>query len=226
LNPTVQINASQYTAESGTDLYSDERIRVTPSWLSFDQSRYAIRTIARIDYETHRPKVGIAYVFFFASIILLAYSLYHFTVPELPLLVPWLMLLGSLLICVVSGLIAFSAKTSYRVMVTLIDGGKVPIVTGSAKQAQGLLDSLTRAMDWHRSDDVVIETHRASHVRKHHATAATDMAGNPSQGNTAASPVQAATESAVASGVSKEPHPSRVVRRLPPFLAGILKGRD
>ena len=204
---------TQKTAGSGSDLYRDERISVTPSWLSVDNARYSVRTIIKLDYGTIRPKLGIAYSFFFGAIILMAYSLYQFTKPELPTLVPWAMLIGSVAIFLYAATVAFRSKTRYQVTVTLLDGEKIPILTSNGEQAQGLLDSLTLAMDWHRNSDVLIDAERSSHVRQAYAAS--------SKG------VKATAETSQSEGSDAKQHPSRVVRRLPPVLAAMLmKDRD
>lgn len=206
---------SQETANSGADLYRDDRISVTPSWLSVDKARYSIRTVVRLEYDTIRPQLGIAYLFFFGAIILMAYSFFQFTKPALPTLVPWAMLLGSVVIFIYAASVAFRSKTRYQVVVTFLDGSNIPIITGNGEQAHGLLDSLTLAMDWHRTSDVVIEAKRGSHVRQSYASS---RKGAPDE----ASAVETSSSSA---GDSKA-HPSRVVRKLSPVIAALLKGRD
>lgn len=217
-------------ADGGSDLYRDDRISVTPSWLSVDNSRYSIRTVVRLEYDRIRPQLGIAYIFFFGAIILMAYSLYQFTKPALPTLVPWIMLLGSVVIFLYAATVAFRTKTRYQVTVTLLDGGKVPIRTGNAEQAQGLLDSLTLAMDWHRNSDVLIEAERSSHIRQARASSSKGDSGRDDASQSA--PVKGASYEAAAVEASKpaasnpREHPSRVVRKLPPIIAALLRGRD
>lgn len=160
----------------------------------------------------------------------MAYSLYQFTKPALPTLVPWIMLLGSVVIFLYAGAVAFRSKTRYQVTVTLLDGGKIPISTGNGKQAQGLLDSLTLAMDWHRNSDVVIEAERSSHIRQAHASSSKRDSGrrDASQGGptTGASHDAVEVETSNPTANNSREHPSRVVRKLPPIIAAMLKGRD
>lgn len=186
---------------------------MTPSWLSVDQSKYAIRTITKINYGAIRPKLGVAYCFFFGAILLMAYSLYQFTKPTLPSLVPWLMLFGSVAIFLFAAAVAFRTKTRYKVIVTLLDGEKIPVITPNGEQAKGLLDSLTLAMDWHRNSDVVIDAARSSHVRQAYAASSKGVADS-------------GAGSAKAAGTDPKQHPSKVAGRLPPVIAAMLKGRD
>lgn len=206
---------SQKTADSGADLYRDDRISVTPSWLSVDNSRYSIRTVVRLEYRTIRPQLGIAYLFFFGAIILMAYSLFQFTKPALPALVPWAMLLGSVVIFIYAATVAFRSKTRYQVVVTFLDGSNLPVITGNGEQAQGLLDSLTLAMDWHRTSDVVIDAKRGSHVRQAYASSRKGASDDAS-----------AVEKSSSSAGDPKAHPSKVVRKLPPVIAALLKNRD
>jgi hypothetical protein len=189
----------------------------------------------RLEYSTIRPQLGIAYIFFFGAIILMAYSLYQFTKPALPTLVPWIMLLGSVVIFLYAATVAFRSKTRYEVMVTLLDGGKIPIITSNGEQAQGLLDSLTLAMDWHRNSDVLIEAERGSHVRQAYASSSKGAASKGVSNEAASSNVASnegasheATAVILSNSAAGDPkqHPSRVVRKLPPLIAALLKGRD
>jgi hypothetical protein len=179
----------------------------------------------RLEYNTIRPQLGIAYIFFFGAIILMAYSLYQFTKPTLPTLVPWIMLLGSVVIFLYAAAVAFRSKTRYQVVVTLLDGGKIPIVTGNGEQAQGLLDSLTLAMDWHRNSDVLIEAERGKHIRQAHASSnkGASTKGSAAEGVSNEVPVEDTNHPAV---TDSKQHPSRVVRKLPPLIAALLKGRN
>lgn len=142
---------------------------MSPSWLAFDNSRYAIRTVVRLDFKSTKPQLAAPYAFIVAGVLLMIYSLYHFSNEGLSPVVPWLMLIASLAMCVLFGFVVFNARTSHHLLVTFIDGSKLPITTQNIDQANNLLDSLTRAMDWHRSADVVLESQRNSHVRKGYA---------------------------------------------------------
>jgi hypothetical protein len=146
----------------------------------------------------------------------MAYSLYQFTKPSLHAWVPWIMLVGSVVIFLYAASIAFQSKTSYQIMVTMLDGAKIPIVTGDGQQAQGVLDSLTRAMDWHRSSDIVIEAERSSHVRQAHASSSKGVAPEEKSG----------TKTAASATTDAAEHPSRVVSKLSPIIAAMLKRRD
>jgi hypothetical protein len=220
----------QKAADRGVDLYRDERISVTPSWLSVDNSRYSIRTVVKLEYGSIRPQLGIAYIFFFGAIALMAYSLYQFTKPALPTLVPWIMLLGSEVIFLYAATVAFRSKTRYQITVTLLDGGKVPILTGNTEQAQGLLDSLTLAMDWHRNSDVLIEAERSSHVRQAHASSTKGVvskdASSKGVSGKGASDEASVVKTPHPAVTDPKQHPSRVVHKLPPFIAAIFKGRN
>ncbi len=200
---------------SSAPLYSDKNVEITPSWLSVGQTRYAIRTVVRLDNQESQPRVGIAYVFFFGAILLMAYSLFQFKNPELPVLIPWLMLLASFLIWVYSGWVAFSSKTRYRLLVTLLDGHEVSIETAAKSTATSMLTALTLAMDWHRNEDILIEAERASHVRRRQASSSHGGASHNERGDKHLSePEQKQAD--------KE---RRHVQKLMPLLAAILKGR-
>lgn len=228
MKATSTKQTSRKPAVRSTDLYRDERISVTPSWLSVDNFRYPIRTVVSMESSTIRPRLGTAYMFFFGAIILMAYSLYQFTKPALPEIVPWVMLIASVAIFLYAATVAFRSRTRYQIIVTLIDGARVPVVTNSGKQAQGILDSLTSAMDWHLQSDVLFDAKRSSHIRKAHATSTKkDQSKTKPTSASNAEPAPAQADSARANDDPLKPHPSRVVRKkLAPMILAMLKGRD
>jgi len=167
-----------------------------------------------LDYTTVttvRPKLNAPYIGFFGAILLMAYSLFQFTRPAVPGYVPWIMLFLSLVIFLGAAWITFRSGMHYRIVVTLLDGEKIPVTTDDIDQAQGLLDGLTEAMDWHRSGDVLIDAERVSHIKKSHASARV-------VGDNADSSDEAADEQAE--------HPTKVMSKIPPVILGMLKGRD
>ena len=141
----------------------------------------------------------------------MAYSLFQFTRSTLPGYVPWIMLIGSVAIFLYAAWITFRSGMHYRIIVTLLDGEKIPLTTDDVDQAQGLLDSLTEAMDWHRSGDVLIDAERVSHIKKRHATAR--VVGESASSSDAETSDQAE-------------HPTKVMSKIPPVILGLLKGRE
>lgn len=206
--------AASSTSEASKVLFSDDRFSVSPSWLAFDNSRYAIRTVVRLDFKSTRPQLAAPYAFIVAGVLLMIYSLYHFSNESLSPVVPWFMLIASLAICVLFGFVVFNARTSHHLLVTFIDGSKLPITTRNIDQANNLLDSLTEAMDWHRSADVVLEAQRNSHVRKGYAVSSwADEEEEESE--EIYSPYDQAARNA-------EKHPTKVDRRRDQMMAAVL----
>lgn len=202
-------------SEASKVLYSDDRFSVSPSWLAFDNSRYAIRTVVRLDFKSSKPQLTAPYAFIVAGVLLMIYSLYHFNNDSLSPVVPWFMLIASLAICVLFGFVIFNAKTSHHLQVTFIDGSKLPITTHNIDQANHLLDSLTKAMDWHRSGDVVLEAQRSSHVRKGYAVSSWDEGDEEEEDNDESSPYDRAARNA-------QKHPTRVERRSAQMMAALM----
>jgi len=196
-------------------LYRDDSFSVTPSWLSVGNTRYAIRTITRLDYDTIRPNLNVPYLFFFGAIVLMAYSLYQFTRPSVPAYVPWLMLIGSVSIFLYAAWNAFRTGPHYRLSVTLLDGEKIPLTTEDVDQAQGLLDGLTEAMDWHRNGDVLIDAERVSHVKQGRVAARLVGGRSSSRGGSSAD-----TNDKADSG------DDRALPNIPPIILSLLRGRD
>lgn len=136
-----------------------------------EQSRYAIRTIGQLDFKQISPKADRAVFGFFVGIALIVYSLYHLVTALVAVPALWIILLVSIGWTCVAAWYAFFTKAHYQITVVLLDGSRFHVKRRHLKQAQGLLDGVTRAMDWHRSnDDTAIDANRHSHVRRRIAT--------------------------------------------------------
>lgn len=216
------VSPSRPTSPSGSEaskvLYSDDRFHVSPSWLAFDNSKYAIRTIVRLDFKSIKPALGVHYAFIVAGLLLMIYSAYHFNNEALSPIVPAIMLIASVAMCVIFGAIVLQAKASHHIQVRFIDGGKKTIAMSNIDQANGVLESLTEAMDWHRSGDVVLEAQRSSHVRKGYAVSSWDEEQPEQESDEFEEPLSSyarATKNA-------QDHPTRVERRTAQKMAALM----
>ncbi|MFK8074977.1 MAG: DUF6232 family protein [Granulosicoccus sp.] len=189
---------------------------MSPSWLAFDNSRYAIRTVVRLDVKSIKPQLAIPYTFIVVGVLLMIYSLYHFSNDSLSTVVPWFMLIASLALCVLFGFVVFNARITHHLVVTFIDGSKLPITAQNIDQANNLLNSLTKAMDWHRSTDVVLDAQRKSHVRKGYAASSwADEEEEEEESEETYSAYDQAARNA-------ENHPTKVNRRSAQMMAAFL----
>lgn len=153
------------------ELFADASTRVSPSWLTLGHSRYAIRTIGRLQYQEQIAHTGTATAVFFFAVMLIVFCLYRFSAAELPTGMMWILLLLSVGLCLVAGRFAFFIKPHFRIHITLIDGERVLVDRSSRAEAQAILNAITQAMDWHRSDEVLLQVPRESHVRRRIAKA-------------------------------------------------------
>lgn len=153
------------------ELFAEGATRVTPSWLTLGDSRYAIRTIGRLQYKEFNVYAGTATAVFFFAVMLVVFCLYRFNTSDLPSGLLWISLLLCVGLCLVAGWYAFLVKPLFRIQITLIDGEKVQLERNKRTEAQAILNAITRAMDWHRSDDVLLQVPRESHVRRRIAKA-------------------------------------------------------
>jgi len=209
----VEVRA-QGAVDEAAPLYSDDRVRITPSWLSIEQTQFAIRTVVRLDNKESKPRNGIAYLFFFAAIPLIAYSLYQFKNPDLPAILPWVMLLASAVIWLFSAWVVFTTKPRYRLRITLFNGHEVIVKTNSKTAASSMLEAMTQAMDWHRNEDIVIEAERASHVRRSMASSNASGSGYEE------------SEDDMPQGSGQQRQQRQQLKKLMPLLAAMLKGRQ
>ena len=137
-------------------LYQDADVWITPSWLSVGGTRYAIRTVARLDYQTYRPPTTAATLVFAAALLLIAICLWYLLRNTVPLPLAWGLLIASTALMLYAAWHAFAIKPSYQIMVTLLNGGSVLIKRHTLVQAQGLYQGMTEAMDWHVGGDILI----------------------------------------------------------------------
>lgn len=197
-------------------LHEDKQVSISPSWLVVDNTRYPIRTIVRVEFNRFKPRLGWAYTFFFVGVALLPWSVYQFWNPTLPDSIPWAMLIASAGMCMTAAWIVFGARTRYRILVSLLDGGQVRINKSNTQEAEGVLNGLTKAMDWHRSPDILTESARPDRIRRRRATASGANSGSSQSGvDPQSGDANKAREAA-----------RRKARQLIPLIGALLKDRN
>ena len=154
------------SSRSRIELYVNKGTKVTPSWLTLKNSHYAIRTIMRLEYKESNVYRNTATAVFFFALFLIVYCIYRFLTTELPDALFLILQLCCVGLWLFSGWFAFVVKPKFRISIVLIDGERVVVNRTERAEAQGLLSAVRRAMDWHRSDEVVLQASRQSHVRR------------------------------------------------------------
>lgn len=162
-------------------LYSDKQTAVSPSWLINKSSRYAVRTIVRLEHGILKVPKGGARFFLFLGLGLLVMSARYVWAGAEPVIITIIMLLGSLLLTSGAAAYLLLKKPRYLIDVVLLDGAVISLTREKKDHAEQLLSALTRAMDWHRNTESLLES-RNRHTRLHKGIAHGTRAGQASGG--------------------------------------------
>ncbi len=130
--------------------FKDRYAAVSPSWVKFGQTSYAVRSIMRLDFKNHQIPRPAKYSLFFFSLLLVAFSGVHVVNGSLPELLAKLLLGASLCVFACAFWLAFLRPVRYQIIITLFDGTHGVNKRYSLAQAQSLHEAITRAMDWHQ----------------------------------------------------------------------------
>lgn len=205
-----------------TVLHRDDTSMVTPSWLTVNQSRYAIRTIAQLDFREIKPRIGIAVAAFFMGLVLITISVYHLQTSAALVLVLWTGLIISVGWTVIAAWRAFLVRPYFRVGIVFLDGSRLSVKRSVYSEARKLLDGITAAMDWHRNDNINLDANRASHVRRRIAT----NSGIVTDARSARGDQASNDEHLQTSGPIHAQEKRRQGARVIPFLAGLFGHKD
>ena len=135
------------------ELYRDDQSSVTPSWLINGKSRYAVRTLVKLEYhKISKPKTR-AGTMLLVGAVLTALSIRYILIGAQPAHVPLIMLAGSVTLLLGSGCALYLARPRFRIDMMLLDGSCVSLRRKRQVDAEGLLGGLSRAIDWHRRAD-------------------------------------------------------------------------
>ena len=133
-------------------LFSAKKASVSPSWVRFDKTSYAVRSITKLSYrKIQAPRIA-RYSLFFASLALLNFSGMHVLHGTLPDWLAKMLLLASAVLMGFALWLAVIRRPYYQVRITLFDGTDASSDWRQAELSQDLHDAITRAMDWHRAN--------------------------------------------------------------------------
>ena len=140
-------------ASENGELYRDHQSSVSPSWLINGKSRYAVRTLVKLEFhKISQPKVRAGFMLLL-GIVLTLVSARYIMIGAKPYLIPYIMFAGSMTLMAGGACVLYLARPRFRIDMTLRDGSCVSLLRKKQAEADGLLAGLNIAMDWHRSAD-------------------------------------------------------------------------
>lgn len=144
-------------ASENSELYRDPQSSVSPSWLINGKSRYAVKTLVRLEFHTiSQPRVRAGFMMLL-GIVLTSVSARYILIDAQPYLIPYIMLAGSMTLMAGGACVLYLARPRFRIDMTLLDGSCVSLRREKKADAESLLAGLGEAMDWHRNVDVEVD---------------------------------------------------------------------
>ena len=133
-------------------LFSAKQASVSPSWVRFDETSYAVRSITRLSFKKiQTPRIA-RYSLFFVSMALLYFSGLHVIQDTLPDWLAMTLLVASAVLMGFALWLAVIKRSYYQVSIALFDGKNAASNWRKEAPSQELYDAITRAMDWHRGN--------------------------------------------------------------------------
>jgi len=148
-------SGSREAALTGSDvLFSDDDIRVTPTWLQIENTSYAVKNIVRLSLNKTEPPRVAATVAFFMALLLIVFSALHLVRESLPVLVAWLALIASLVLMLYAAWHAFVVTTVWKIEIGFQNSDSLVVTREDRVSATRLHKAVVRALDWHRGGSV------------------------------------------------------------------------
>ena len=169
-------------ASENGQLYRDSQSLVSPSWLVNGKSRYAVRTVVKLEFHTVIQPRARAGFMLLLGIMLSLVSVRYILIDAQPYLVPIIMLTGSITLMAGGACVLYLARPHYRIDMTLLDGSCVSLRRSKRVDAEGLLAGLSAAMDWHRCADPEIQNLPRTGRLRHGIARAPDRKNTNTQG--------------------------------------------
>lgn len=157
-------------ASENGELYRDSHTSVTPSWLVNGKSRYAVRTVVKLEFhKIMQPRARAGFMLLLGSVLSLV-SVRYILIDAKPFIIPVIMLIGSMTLMAGGACVLYLARPRFRIDMTLLDGSCVSLLRRKQIDAEGLLAGISKAMDWHRNADPELQSLTRS-TRLRHAIA-------------------------------------------------------
>jgi len=122
---------------------------VSPSWVRFGKTSYAVRSINKLTYKKiQAPRIA-RYALLFVSLTLIYFSAQHVLRQTLPGWLALVLLLASTVLFIVSVWLAFFRGSRHQVSIGLYDASEATSRWRDERDASELYGAITRAMDCH-----------------------------------------------------------------------------
>ena len=175
-------------ASENSELYRDPQSSVTPSWLVNGKSRYAVRTVVKLEFhKVIQPRARAGFMLLLGSVLSLV-SVRYILIDAQPDFIPIIMLIGSIILMAGGGCVLYLARPRFRIDMTLLDGSCVSLRRRKQVEAEGLLAGLSKAMDWHRSADPELQSLTRTSRLRHGIARAPDRQGAKTSGEPTTKP--------------------------------------
>lgn len=141
-------------------LFKSRLASVSPSWVRFRQTSYAVRTITRLSMRKSSGPHPSMHALVVVFLCLALFSAVQLDAEAISATFGWLMCGISLLLALFTASLTYFQRTLFKVSIALYDGSRVNVVLDDEQEAANLHDAITRAMDWHRppGNDLSIDT--------------------------------------------------------------------
>lgn len=162
------------------ELFNENDIRVTPTWLTVDGTSHAMHTLTKVQLAEKAVPRGSWTGLFYVSLVLILLSAFTTHREHMPQGLGMLLLVASLMLCLAAAWYAFVARDIYRLVITLNDGKTLPVVRPNRAHMMRLEQAIREALVMHRG--LFRESMADMHIR--HAREPGEQANNAADAST------------------------------------------
>lgn len=131
-------------------LFKTRQASVTPSWVRFRNTSYAVRTITRLSLRKSSGPHPSMHALVIVFLCLALYSAVQVNSGAILSLIGWALVGLSILLALFTASLTYFQQTLFRVAISMYDGTSAFLIISDEQEANNLHDAITRAMDWHR----------------------------------------------------------------------------
>lgn len=136
--------------DTDTCLFDDDEVRVTPTWLTLDDTSHAMHTVIRVRLAENAVPRGSWTLLFYVSLVLIVLAGFGTRQEAMPGWLGFVLLTASLAVGLAAAWFAFVARDVYRLDVVLNDGSSLRIHRAGKGYMTRLEKALRQAMVLHR----------------------------------------------------------------------------
>lgn len=138
-------------------LFKTRQASVTPSWVRFRNTSYAVRTITRLSLRKSSGPHPSMHALVIVFLCLALYSAAQVNAGAIASFIGWLLGGLSVLLALFTASLTYFQQPLFRVAIAMYDGTRAILILSDEQEANNLHDAITRAMDWHRQPGIDLE---------------------------------------------------------------------